>query len=250
MDQLLIALIAGLLGGAVNAVAGGGSFITFPALILTGMPPVAANQTSSVALLPGGLASSWAYRNEIRSFDQVGLPTMVIPTIIGGGAGAVLLLITSNRAFDLIIPWLVLFGALTFAFGRRLQSHLNSDGKPIRLRSIVVYQFALGAYGGYFGGAVGIMMMAGWMLFGLTDIRAMIGMKALMLAATKVVAVLIFAFFGHVYWTVALCLAATAVVGGYVGAYMTRLISTDALRIVITLAFFVVTAAFFYRSYG
>lgn len=90
MDQLLIALAAGLLGGAVNAVAGGGSFITFPALILTGIPPVAANQTSSVALLPEGLASSWAYRNEIRSFYQVDLPAMVLPTVIGGGAGAAL----------------------------------------------------------------------------------------------------------------------------------------------------------------
>ncbi|MBN9569550.1 MAG: TSUP family transporter, partial [Alphaproteobacteria bacterium] len=80
MTQLLIAALAGLLGGAANAVAGGGSFITFPALILTGMPPVAANQTSSVALLPGGLASSWAYRSEIRSFDQVALPVMVVPT--------------------------------------------------------------------------------------------------------------------------------------------------------------------------
>ena len=230
--------------------AGGGSFITFPALILTGMPPAAANQTSSVALLPGGLASSWAYRSEIRSFHHVYLPTMVIPAIIGGGAGAALLLITPSKAFDLIIPWLVLFGALTFAFGKRLQSHLNSSDKPIRVRSIVIYQFALGAYGGYFGGAVGIMMMAGWMLFGVTNIRAMNGMKTLMLAATKIVAVVVFALFGQVYWTVALCLAIAAVVGGYLGAFMTKLISTEALKIAITLAFFVVTAAFFYRGYG
>jgi uncharacterized membrane protein YfcA len=250
MDQLLIALVAGLLGGAVNAVAGGGSFITFPALILTGMPPVVANQTSSVALLPGGLASSWAYRSEIRSFNQVDLPAMVLPTVIGGGAGAALLLITPTKAFDLIIPWLVLFGALTFAFGKRLQSHLKTNGKPIRLRSIVLFQFVLGTYGGYFGGAVGIMMMAGWMLFGLTDIRAMNGMKTLMLAATKIVAVLVFAFFGHVYWIVALCLALAAVIGGYLGAFTTKLISTETLRTVITFAFFVVTAAFFYRGYG
>jgi uncharacterized membrane protein YfcA len=94
------------------------------------------------------------------------------------------------------------------------------------------------------------MMMAGWMLFGLTDIRAMNGMKTLMLAATKIVAVLVFAFFGHVYWIVALCLALAAVIGGYLGAFMTKLISTEALRTVITLAFFVVTAAFFYRGYG
>jgi uncharacterized membrane protein YfcA len=250
MTQLLIAAIAGLLGGAANAVAGGGSFITFPALILTGMPPVAANQTSSVALLPGGLASSWAYRSEIRSFDQVALPVMVVPTLLGGGTGAALLLLTPSRAFDLIIPWLVLIGALTFAFGKRLQSRLNTNGKPIRLGAIRIFQFVLGTYGGYFGGAVGIMMMAGWMLFGLTDIRAMNGMKTLMLAATKIVAVLVFAFFGHVYWIVALCLAVAAAVGGYAGAFMTKLISTEVLRTVISGAFFVVTAAFFYRGYG
>jgi uncharacterized membrane protein YfcA len=250
MDQLLTAFAAGLLGGAINAVAGGGSFITFPALILTGMPAVAANQTSSVALLPGGLASSWAYREEIRSFDQVALPAMVLPTVAGGGAGAALLLMTPSRAFDLIIPWIVLVGALTFAFGKRLQSRLKTNGKPIRARSIAVFQFVLGTYGGYFGGAVGIMMMAGWMLFGLTDIRAMNGMKTLMLAATKVVAVLVFAFFGHVYWIVALCLAVAAVIGGYLGAFLTKFISAKTLRLVITFGFFLVTAAFFYRGYG
>lgn len=160
------------------------------------------------------------------------------------------MLITPNRAFDLIIPWLVLFGALTFAFGRRLQLHLNTNGRTIRLRSVAIFQFVLGTYGGYSGGAVGIMMMAGWVLFGWSDIRAMNGMKTLMLAATKIVAVLVFAFFGHVYWIVALCLAVAAVFGGYLGALMTKLISTETLGLVITFGFFAVTAAFFYRGYG
>jgi uncharacterized membrane protein YfcA len=250
MNQTLLASGAGLLGGVINAIAGGGSFVTFPALVFIGIVPVAANQTSSVALLPGSLASAWAYRSEIRSFRQVNLYVMAIPTIVGGGIGAVLLLITPTKAFDLIIPWLVLLGAITFAFGNKLRSVARSNATPINPFFISCYQLVLGAYGGYFGGAVGIMMMAGWMLFGVKGIRAMNGMKTFMLSATRVIAVAIFAFYGHVYWLIAVFMVIAAMIGGYLGAFLTRAISAENLRKTITVIFFIVTAAFFYRGYG
>lgn len=249
MEQLVIVAAAGLLAGAINALAGGGSFITFPALVFMGMPPIAANQTSSVSLMPGGLASAWAYRREIRSFRQVNFYVMALPTVAGGGIGAILLLLTPSNVFDLVIPWLVLLGALTFAFGKRVQQAIGSGGGPITPVVIVGYQLVLGAYGGYFGGAVGIMMMAGWSLFGLTDIQAMNGMKTLMVAGARLAAVVIFIFLGHVYGLIAIVMMIAAIIGGYLGGLLARRVSAQTLRSVIAAMFFLVTAAFFYRGY-
>lgn len=250
MDNLLLVSVAGLLGGAINAIAGGGSFITFPALVLAGLPPISANQTGAIALLPAGLASAWAYKKEIRAFKRTRLPLLLASTLIGGGAGAVLLLITPTKLFDLVIPWLVLIGAITFTFGKSIQSLSAADSTPIRPLPIACYQFVLGAYGGYFGGAVGIMMMAGWMVFGLGEVRTLNGLKTLVVAAARVVAVLVFAIWGDVYWHVALYLTATAVVGGYLGAWVTRFMSAATMRRIIALSFFIIAAAFFYKGYA
>lgn len=250
MDNLLIALAAGLLGGAINAIAGGGSFITFPALVLAGLPPVAANQTGAIALLPGSLASTAAYRREIRAFQHARLPLLLASTLLGGGAGAVLLLVTPTKIFDLAIPWVVLLGALTFAFGKAIQARVSSVDTPMRPLPVACFQFVLGAYGGYFGGAVGIMMMAGWVVLGLGDVRTLNGLKNLMVAAARLAAVLIFAVWGHVYWHMGLPMMAATVVGGYLGAWVTRFLSATMLRNIIALIFFAVTAAFFYRGYA
>ncbi|MGB3288953.1 MAG: sulfite exporter TauE/SafE family protein [Burkholderiaceae bacterium] len=250
MDNLLVILVAGLLGGAINAIAGGGSFITFPALVLAGLPPVAANQTGAIALLPGNIASAAAYRQELRAFKHGRLPMLLVSTLLGGGAGAILLLITPTKVFDLVIPWLVLLGALTFTYGKAIQARLSSADAPIRPFPLACFQFVLGAYGGYFGGAVGIMMMAGWMVFGLGDVRTMNGLKTLLVSASRLVAVLIFAVWGQVYWEIGLYMMVTTVIGGYLGAWATRFLSAAMLRRIIVLTFFVITAAFFYRGYA
>src|SRR3546814_5404951 len=169
---------------------------------------------------------------------------------MGGGAGSVLLLVTPKTVFDLVIPWLVWIGALTLTFGKAVQSHASSGGASIRPVPIACHQFVLGAYGGDFGGAVGIMMMAGWTVFGLSDVRTMNGVKTLMVAAARVAAVLIFAVWGHVYWQVALYMTVAAVVGGYFGALVTRFLSAGMMRRIIALIFFAVTAAFFYKGYA
>src|SRR5262249_16123113 len=156
--------------GLMNAVAGGGSFLTFPALVFTGVPSIVANATSTVALFPGVLASAWAYRREFKMLEKIPLRAALIASVSGGIVGAVLLLYTSQRTFDVVIPWLLLAATLTFAFGPKIvrSSKRKSWLSP---KALIVFQFLAGIYGGYFGGAVGIIMLAVWSLAGLRDIH-------------------------------------------------------------------------------
>jgi uncharacterized protein len=156
-----------------------------------------------------------------------------------------LLLLTPNSAFDKIIPWLLLVGSLAFAFGpwigKRLHRHWRSN-----TAFVLVAQFVLGVYGGYFGGAVGIMMMAVWSVLGLTDIRAMNAVKVVLVAAANTIAVLCFAFAGSVAWRETLIMLVAAALGGYAGAHATLQLSGPQIRIAISIINFLITAAFFY----
>src|ERR1700761_3093053 len=142
-----------------NAVAGGGTFISMPVLIYAGLPSVAANASSTVALFPGSLASIYAYRKDFRDFDDVPLKQLIIISIAGGFIGAILLLVTPSNNFDKIIPWLVLLGAVMFIFGKQVAKLLENSFK-LNKWILLSVQFILGIYGGYFGGGAGIMMMA------------------------------------------------------------------------------------------
>src|SRR4051794_31496011 len=152
----------------MNAAAGGGSFVTLPAMVAVGVPPVEANTSSTVALFPGGLASAVAYRDDLTPLGGLPLRPLAPVTLAGGLAGALLLLLTPAGAFDRIVPWLLLAGSLAFAFGGRAGAALR---RVVRIGppALLACQFLLGVYGGYFGGAVGIMMMAAWGLFGVSD---------------------------------------------------------------------------------
>jgi uncharacterized membrane protein YfcA len=163
MDHTLLLLAAGFAAGAMNALAGGGSFVTLPALIAAGVPSVAANASSTVALYPGGAASAWVYRDGLGAICGIPLRPALAATLVGGLIGAVLLLSTPTRLFDHLLPWLLLVATATLAFGPKA-------GPLIRARfsagagTVVAIQFLLGVYGGYFGGAVGLMMAAAWSL--------------------------------------------------------------------------------------
>jgi len=239
---------AGLLAGAMNAAAGGGSFVTFPALISAGVPSVIANATSTVALFPGAFASAYAFRRDFRRFEAVSLRTMLAVSLTGGVAGALLLIFSPASIFDALVPWLLLFGAVVFAVGRQAGVALR---RVVRLgrSSLLATQFVLGIYGGYFGGAVGIMMMAAWSIFGLSDIRAMSAARTLLVGATNAVAVVCFVFAGLVWWPQALLMLVAAVAGGYAGARVARRVDPDRLRAGITVFNFLVTAAVFWRTY-
>jgi uncharacterized membrane protein YfcA len=240
---------AGLLAGAMNAAAGGGSFVTFPALIATGVPSVIANATSTVALFPGNFASTYAFRHDFRRFEAVSLTTMLAVSLAGGVAGALLLIFLPSSVFDRLVPWLLLFGALAFAFGRQAGVALRRVVRLGRV-SLLAAQFLLGVYGGYFGGAVGIMMMAAWSVFGMSDIRAMSASRTLLVGALNAVAVVLFVFAGLVWWPQALLMLVAAVIGGYGGARIARSVDPDRLRAAVTVFNFLITAAVFYRMYG
>jgi len=172
VSDLLLVAGAGLLGGAMNAIAGGGSFVTLPALVAAGVPSLNANATSTVALVPSALATAFAYRRDFRGFEGVKLSTMALISVAGGALGALLLLVTPQRIFDHLFPFLLLFGVLAFAFGRRIGDALRARMR-IHPHALPAAQFALGVYGGYFGGAVGVMMMAAWSVLTTASINAM-----------------------------------------------------------------------------
>src|SRR5215467_6561400 len=150
MSSYLLLIAAALCAGLMNSVAGGGSFLTFPALVFTGVPPIIANASSTVALFPGALASAWGYRDDFQSFHGVSLKSVLGVSILGGTGGALLLLYTPDATFDVIIPWLLLLATIAFIFGPALTPHLNRSLR-IRPATLLPTQFVVGLYAGYFG---------------------------------------------------------------------------------------------------
>ncbi len=244
MHATLIVFLAGLIAGAMNAVAGGGSFVSVSALIYVGVPSVSANMSSTIALYPGSIASAWAYRGSFRTIFAISFKALFIVTLIGGLVGALLLLLTPSSSFDNIIPWLLLLGSMAFAFGpaigNRLRRYYHAN-----TTFLLVAQFLLGVYGGYFGGAVGIMMMAVWSMLGVDDIKAMNALKVVLVAAANTIAVLCFAFAGHVVWHETLIMLVAAAAGGYLGARLALRLKSSHIRIGISVINFAITAAFF-----
>lgn len=227
----LVALAAAV-GAAMNAVAGGGTLVTFPALVALGIPTVQANATSTVALWPGTMTSMWGYRAELRGARQWAI-AFAIPSLLGGVLGALLLLVTPEKRFAAIVPWLIL-GATTLFMAqgfivRRLadsaadRSVANADGtlRP-PATPFLFYQFVVGVYGGYFGAGAGILMLAALGLMGLTNIHQMNGLKNWGGGVMNLVAVIVFAFSGIVDWPVAIAMALGATVGGLGGSLLAQ----------------------------
>ena len=240
---------AGLIAGAMNALAGGGSFVTLPALIAAGVPSVNANASSTVALYPAGAASAWVYRDTLRDIEGVPIVPSLVATLIGGLAGALLLLWTPSALFDRVLPWLLLAATLTLAFGPQLGPALRAR---FRAGSLVVLtiQFLLGVYGGYFGGAVGLMMMAVWSLLAGADIKALNPHRTLMVTSANTVALACFVIAGAVWWPQTIALGAGAIVGGYGGAVLGKRLPATVVRTVTIVVAAAITAAFFVRAYA
>ena len=251
MDNIFLIFFAGLIAGTMNSAAGGGSFVTLPALIFAGMPSVSANASSTVALFPGSLAGAWAYRSECTAFNGAPLKMMMAVSLLGGLSGALLLQLTPTTLFDKAIPWLLATGTVAFAVGPRLGRYISltstSQRRPI---VILAAQAVLGVYGGYFGGAVGIIMMAVWSLFGITDIRSMNGVKTLLVGVTNAAAVFWFAAVGLVWWPQTFIMLTGAIIGGYSGAHFARRLNPVYLRRGITVFNILITACFCLKSIG
>ncbi len=248
MDHAAILLLAGLIAGAMNAMVGGGSFVTLPALIATGMPSISANATSSVALWPGGLASAAVYRHDQRPVAGMPVRLMLIVTLIGGAIGAGLLLVTPVRLFDQLLPWLLLVATLALAFARRIGPWMQAKIGP-RRAPLLFGQLLLGVYGGYYGGAVGLMMLALWSLIDSADVKALAGSRTAMVSAANSVAIFCFALAGVVQWAAAAWLGAGALVGGYAGARIGKLLPSALIRAATLTLCTVITSLFFVRAY-
>jgi hypothetical protein len=249
MDTYLLIFGAGLVAGAMNALAGGGSFISLPALIFVGVPSVQANASSSVALFPGGLTSAWAYRDGLGPVGAVSLRRLLMATVIGGVIGAILLLSTSSQAFMQVLPWLLLLASGALAFARRLGEWLR-EHRTIPAWAVLTVQFALGVYGGYFGGAVGIMMLAVWGLLGGSDLKQLNGPRTLLVSAANTMAILIFIAAGAVRWPETLVMLVAAMIGGYGGALIGRRAPPKLIRSTTLLVTASITLVFFVRAYG
>jgi uncharacterized membrane protein YfcA len=248
MLHFLPLVLAGLLAGTMNAVAGGGSFVSFPVMVLMGLPPIAANASSTVALFPGTLASTWAYRDGLCGIAGISLRVLLPISVAGGLIGAILLLVTPGSVFDAAVPWLLLLATLTFAGGRQLGDWLR---RYIRIgrSAFLVIQFILSVYGGYFGGAIGLMMMAVWVLITSAELKTMAATRTLLVSAANGSAVLCFAVAGAVRWPEMLAMMISAIAGGYYGARFARHLPPSVLRWFVVALSATVTVAFFLRTY-
>lgn len=221
MDAWIVALLAaaGLAGGFVNALAGGATFFTFPAMMAAGLPPVTANASNAVAVWPGNLSGAFAFRRQLPRLTLALWLAMGL-AVAGSTAGALLLLATEERVFVRLVPWLILGATLLFAFSRpllRLLRHLRPSRRPGLTPGSFALQAATAVYGGYFGGGLGIMLLAVLALCGFEDMRAMNALKNLLSALVGLVTLVIFAGLGAVAWPQTLVMLAGAVAGGWIG---------------------------------
>ncbi len=235
----LVALAAAA-GAAINAVAGGGTLVTFPALVALGVPPVAANATSTVALWPGTMASMWGYRAELRGARRWAR-VWAVPSLLGGVIGALLLLRTPERRFEQIVPWLILGATALFMLQqpvlRLLREHAPHRSIALADGTLapppapyLLYQLLVGVYGGYFGAGAGILMLAALGLMGLTNIHQMNGLKNWGGGLMNLVAVLVFAASGIVHWPIALAMAVGATAGGIGGSLLAQRVGQTWVR--------------------
>ncbi|MHB8634150.1 MAG: sulfite exporter TauE/SafE family protein [Thermoplasmatota archaeon] len=254
MDLPLLAALfaAAAAGGALNSVAGGGTFLTFPMLLFAGVSPIRANATSTVALWPGSVASAYGYRDEIRHEPRL-VAWLACASAVGGIIGAVLLLKTPEQTFRTLIPWLLLTATVIFAFGTPLARRLGARrGRPGRgaWAGLAAGQFAVAIYGGYFGGGIGILMLAAFALMGMQDVHSMNGLKAILGSIVNGLAIVAFAAARIVVWPMALVMLVGGLLGGYGGARYARRVPQPILRGIIVAVGATLSAYYFWRTYA
>ncbi len=246
----LLLFFAALLGGALNAVAGGGSFIAFPALLFTGVPAVPANATNTVALWTGLTFSGGAFRHHLKVQRRV-LWSLVGVSLAGGIIGALLLLRTPGQTFLKILPWLMLFAVLLFIFGPKLtrKGRVVQEPTTKAILAASFFQLLVAIYGGYFGGGMGFVILAMLTAFGMADIHEMNAFKIVLSSATNGIAVVIFILRHAVYWPQALVMILGAALGGYFGAHYSLRLPRVWVRWFVIAVGVGMTTYFFARAY-
>jgi uncharacterized membrane protein YfcA len=236
VHQLLV-FGSAFVAGTINSVAGGGTLLTFPTLIWLGVPSIAANATSTVALWPGSLGSVWGYRRELRG-AETSLYALAVPSLLGGLLGAMLLFRTPTDVFDRLVPFLIFFATCLLtgqdAIQRRFDlSAIHTSGRSPWLSWAMLFQAVVGVYGGYFGAGIGILMLAALSLMGHSDIHEMIAIKNLLAVCINGIAAAYFVVSGLVVWQDALLMTTGAIVGGVGGAGLARRMGQIVVRRVI-----------------
>ena len=226
----IILFIAAIWAGVQNALAGGGSFITLPSLMLTGMDARAANITSTVALFPAQLVTGFTGRADAASPMGLTMRRLFVISLIGGGLGALILLATPAAVFARLVPWLVLFATVLFAWGSFFQKTSGPGETRLSPRAVSVAQFLIAVYGGYFGGGIGLLMMAALTMMGLA-VRNAGAVKNILAGVINASAVAIFVFSKDVHWLQALITAVGASFGGWAGALMLRRVNEKLLKL-------------------
>ena len=257
LDLACVCVVAAV-AGAINSVAGGGTLLTFPALIAVlggdATAAVIANATSTVALFPGSLAGMAAYRRELGE-AQRWARRLFLPSLLGGLIGSLLLMRLPAESFKMLVPWLILAAASLFWLQPRVARWIGmattaGDVEPRHVGLVIVLQFCIAIYGGYFGAGIGILMLASLAVMGLHDIHQMNGLKTLLGSSINGVAVVVFIASGKVNWWFALSMAVAAVAGGYGGAHVARRLDRNFVRRVVVFIGFALASYYFYQQYA
>jgi uncharacterized membrane protein YfcA len=252
MTLLLIAL-ASFVAAAINSIAGGGTFLSFPALTgVAGLSEKVANMTSTIGLWPGSASGVYAARPEFRRIPRWMLIGYGIISLVGGAIGAVLRVKTSQHTFRLVIPWLLAFATVIFAFSKpiaRWAGRKHGDRSLTWTLFVGAIQLAVAIYGGYFGAGIGVLMLAGLSFAGLDDLHQTNALKVLLATFINGISVIIFVF-GPVDWRLAGVMAVTAAAGGFIGMAVARRIKPDQLRLAILGIGVILTVVYFFKAYG
>lgn len=246
MPDTVLLIAAAFFAGIINTIAGGGTFLTFPALLMVGVPPVIANATGAVAVLPGYLGGTLGFRRELKTIPRRQLYRLTIIGVTGGTIGALLLWISTNRAFMTVVPFILLAGSLIFLFGESLNRRFaRREGHGFSPN--VAGLLAVSIYGGYFNGGLGIVLLAVFNLWGMRDVNVMNGLKNAMSLALSSASVAAFGVTGLIDWQLAAVMVIFATVGGYLGAPLTRWIPTIAVRVLVAVIGFSMSAFFLWK---
>lgn len=257
LSRAVVICLAALAAGMINSVAGGGTLITFPALLWVGLDAKTANATSTVALFPGLLGGIWGYRRELAG-NRTLITRLGITSLIGGGIGGALLILTPSQTFAKLVPFLILFATLMFMLQNTITRRLNLSSSRTPLEQLswhwwlgaIIFQFFSAIYGGYFGAGNGIVMLTVLGLLGVSDIHRANAAKTVFGAILNSVAVVAFIASGIVAWHEALLMAAAAIVGGYAAAHIARGLSKTLVRRLVVLIGLTIGVYMLWRVYG
>ena len=252
MTETLIILAAGVIAGAINSIAGGGTLVSFPTLVWLGRDPIMANATNTVAMWPGSLAGAVGFRRELSTIQRW-LLLLVLPSLAGGAAGGWLLLRTPTSTFERLVPFLILGATLLLAVQemvtRRLGSLARAHEKPTTgwVVFVFVFQFLVAVYGGYFGAGMGILMLAALGLIGMTDLHQMNGLKNVLAVAINGIAAIYFALSKAVVWPDVFVMMIGTIIGGFLGARVARKLGRKFVRAAVVVIGLVMTVVLWVR---